>query len=56
MKVPCPVDVDHITTNMSSRERIWCHDCRRYHPWPLKDRQAPLVAGNRAGRRRSTTG
>lgn len=50
MKVPCPINAAHLTSNMSSRQRIWCHDCRAYHPWLLKDDQLPLVANNRAGR------
>lgn len=46
MKKPCPVDASHYTSLFSSIERIWRHDCRKYHPWPLNGRK-PLIANNR---------
>ncbi len=51
MKVPCPTNANHDTTAFSSRQIVWCHDCRKEHPWPLKPGQLPLIANNRATRK-----
>lgn len=51
MKVPCPTNANHDTTAFSSRQIVWCHDCRKEHPWPLKPGQIPLIANNRATRK-----
>jgi len=51
MKVPCPTNSNHDTTAFSSRQIVWCHDCRKEHPWPLKPGQLPLIANNRATRK-----
>lgn len=47
----CPIDATHKTTGYSLRQKLYCHDCRQYHPWPLKDGQQPLVNPSRADRR-----
>lgn len=51
MKVPCPTNANHDTTAFSSRQIVYCHDCRKEHPWPLKPGQIPLIANNRATRK-----
>ena len=51
MKVQCPTNANHDTTAFSSRQIVWCHDCRKEHPWPLKPGQLPLIANNRATRK-----
>lgn len=51
MKVPCPTNANHDTTAFSSRQIVWCHECRKEHPWPLKPGQLPLIANNRATRK-----
>lgn len=51
MKVPCPTNANHDTTAFSSRQALYCHDCRKEHPWPLKPGQIPLIANNRATRK-----
>lgn len=51
MKVPCPTNANHDTTAFSSRQIVWCHDCRKEHPWPLKPGQLPLIANNRQDRK-----
>lgn len=51
MKVPCPTGANHDTTAFSSRQNLYCHDCRKEHPWPLKEGQIPLIANNRATRK-----
>ncbi|WP_288082888.1 hypothetical protein [Pseudomonas sp.] len=53
MKQPCPKDANHDTSLFSSRERIWCHDCREYFAWPLNG-QKPLIANNRQDRKEQT--
>lgn len=47
----CPVDATHKTTGYSLRQTLYCHDCRKEHPWPLKPGQLPLIANNRATRK-----
>ena len=54
MKQPCPKNANHDTSLFSSRNRILCHDCRQYHPWPLKDGQKPLIANSRDARKEQT--
>lgn len=51
MKVPCPTNANHDTTAFSSRQTLYCHDCRKEHPWPLKPGQLPLIANSRATRK-----
>ncbi len=51
MKQPCPQNANHDATAFSSRQDLWCHDCRKYYPWPLKPGQAPLVGNNRIDRK-----
>lgn len=40
---PCPVSDEHKTSTFSSYQDIWCHDCRQFRPWPLKDSEPPLL-------------
>lgn len=47
----CPVDATHKTTGYSLRQTLYCHDCRKEHPWPLKPGQQPLINPSRADRR-----
>ncbi|MDB5996872.1 MAG: hypothetical protein JWP42_4008 [Pseudomonas sp.] len=51
MKTPCPENANHDTTAFSSTEKLWCHDCRKHYPWPLKDGQKPLLAESRDRRK-----
>lgn len=44
---PCPVSDEHKTSTFSSYQDIWCHDCRKFHPWPLKDSEPPLLGAAR---------
>jgi hypothetical protein len=52
VKVPCPVSPHHYTSQFSTYQDLWCHDCRKFHPWPLKDDQAPLITSNRDKRKK----
>lgn len=52
MKVPCPVSANHYTSQFSTYQDLWCHDCRKFHPWPLKDDKAPLITSNRDKRKK----
>ena len=47
----CPIDATHKTTGFTLEQRLYCHDCRKEHPWPLKPGQIPLIANNRATRK-----
>jgi hypothetical protein len=47
MKVLCPRNPAHLTSSFSSRQEIYCHDCAKGYPWPLKDGQPPIVTSNR---------
>lgn len=44
---PCPINANHDTSPFSSTQDLWCHDCRLFHPWPLKPGQKPLVTDSR---------
>lgn len=51
MIVQCPIDPTHSAiTPFSSRNEMYCHECRTTFPWILGENKIPLVSNNRATR------
>lgn len=44
---PCPIALWHRTTPYSSTQELYCHNCRKTYPWPLKPGQSPLVTSSK---------